>query len=52
MIILSDYLGCCSYKTFEEFIECDYFKDMVHSATEDLKEEIVLHKDIINKASA
>lgn len=28
------YLGCCSYRSFDEFLDCGYFRDMVKDATD------------------
>lgn len=36
----SDYLGQCIYEDYEDFIECDYFKDMVDSAINEAKSKI------------
>mgnify|MGYP001079559253 CR=1 FL=1 len=35
-----DYLGACSYKSFEDFKSCDYFGDMVSEAMDDLLAQI------------
>ena len=49
-IEVSDYLGCCSYKSFDEFVnEKDgYIDDMISSVTDELEKRI---KNIINEAS-
>jgi hypothetical protein len=31
-----DFLGCCSYKSFDEFMKEEYFTDMIEEATNDL----------------
>lgn len=31
----AQYLGCCSYKSFEEFMEDQYFRDMIDEATKE-----------------
>jgi len=44
-----DYLGCCSYKSFEEFMQCDYFNDMINEATQDLISDVNDTTDKINE---
>lgn len=44
----SDYLGACSYRSFAEFINGDYYADMIDSACVGLAELILSKKDAIN----
>lgn len=30
------YLGCCSYKSFDDFYACEYYSELVQEATDDL----------------
>jgi hypothetical protein len=44
-----DHLGCCSYKSFEEFMQDDYFTDMIKEATNDLINDLNDTSDRINE---
>jgi hypothetical protein len=35
-----DWLGACSYKSFDDFIQCEYFKDMIVEATKNFMVEL------------
>jgi hypothetical protein len=48
-----DYLGCCSYKSFNEFTTMDkeYYMDMINQCIEQINKDILLHNAEIQKAS-
>lgn len=31
VLLASDYLGCCCYSTYQSFVECVYYADMVQT---------------------
>lgn len=47
----TDFLGCCSYKSREDFERCDYYQDMHHIAFGNLMEQIGDLGDEIAKLS-
>lgn len=40
----TDYLGCCSYKSFSDFYEGGYLEDMIANATDQLESRITVLK--------
>jgi hypothetical protein len=36
-----EYLGCCSYRSYDEFMQTEYFNEMVDEATKQFSETIV-----------
>lgn len=44
-----DTLGCCSYSSFEEFMQDAYFNDMIEQATQDLINDLNDTTDKINE---
>ncbi len=38
----SDYLGCCSYESFDAFLKDDYCVDMIKKALDEAKKELPL----------
>lgn len=46
----SEYLGCCSYASFEEFIDDEYCNDMIHEASNNMLNMIRDIADEYNKA--
>lgn len=46
-----EFLGCCSYSSFDDFLNDAYFTDMVEQATQDLINDLNETSDKINAFS-